>query len=187
MGGQETQNNNKGDTLTFRYSRTNDVYTVSRLAKLQGKSPSTIRKRYERGWLQDEIIEGKRASKVSAHVVLEHTVSAYQPSHRPIDRDLLPHLSRAQLEAVLHRERYDQDDYLESFETWKETMPHITFEMYKNKFARAFWPNCKEYMTYKRFSKQPESVQTAVREIDPDFSAKMDAEKATLEELKDLL
>ncbi|MCK1695075.1 hypothetical protein [Bradyrhizobium sp. 144] len=58
---KRTQNNNKGDTLLFHYSRTGDTYTVSRLAKLQKIAPSTIRKRKQRGWTDDEIIEGKRA------------------------------------------------------------------------------------------------------------------------------
>lgn len=57
---KRTQNSNKSDTLLFRYSRTRDVYTVSRLAKLQSVRPSSIRKRLERGWTDDEIIEGRR-------------------------------------------------------------------------------------------------------------------------------
>jgi hypothetical protein len=57
---KRTQNSNKGDTLLFHHSRTKDTFTVSRLAKLQGVSPSTIRKRLERGWTDNEIIEGER-------------------------------------------------------------------------------------------------------------------------------
>jgi len=57
---KRTQNNNKSDTLTFFYSRTGETYTTSRLAKLRGYSPATIRKQRERGWSDDEIIEGKR-------------------------------------------------------------------------------------------------------------------------------
>jgi hypothetical protein len=58
---KRTQNNNKGDTLLFYYSRTGETYTVSRLAKLHNVCPSTIRKQKERGRTDDEIIEGKRA------------------------------------------------------------------------------------------------------------------------------
>jgi hypothetical protein len=57
---KRTQNSNKGDTLLFHYSRTGENYTVSRLAKLHKVSPSSIRKRLERGWTDDQIIEGKR-------------------------------------------------------------------------------------------------------------------------------
>jgi hypothetical protein len=57
---KRTQNSNKGDTLLFNYSRTGETYAVSRLAKLRKVSPSAIRKRKERGWTDDEIIEGKR-------------------------------------------------------------------------------------------------------------------------------
>lgn len=58
---KRTQNSNKGDTLLFNCSRTGDTYTASRLAKKQKVSPSTIRKRKERGWTDAEIIEGRRA------------------------------------------------------------------------------------------------------------------------------
>jgi len=54
------QNNNKGDTLTFYSSATREVFTTSRLAKLQRVSPTTIRKRLERGWSDDEIITGRK-------------------------------------------------------------------------------------------------------------------------------
>jgi len=60
---KRTQNSNKGDSLLFHYSRTGDAYTTSRLAKLQKVSPATIRKRYERGWSDDEIIEGRKTSE----------------------------------------------------------------------------------------------------------------------------
>jgi hypothetical protein len=55
-----TQNSNKGDSLLFYYSRTRETYTVNRLAKLRKIAPNTIRKRKERGWSDDEIIESKR-------------------------------------------------------------------------------------------------------------------------------
>lgn len=57
---RHTQNNNKSDILTFYYSRTGDVYTTSRLSKLQNVSAGAIRKRRREGWTDDEIIEGKR-------------------------------------------------------------------------------------------------------------------------------
>lgn len=57
---KRTQNSNKGDSLLFCYSRTGDTYTTARLAALRKVRPSTIRKRKERGWTDDEIIEGKR-------------------------------------------------------------------------------------------------------------------------------
>jgi len=57
---KRTQNSNKGDTLLFYYSLTGDTYTVSRLSKLRKVSPSAIRKRKQRGWTDDEIVEDKR-------------------------------------------------------------------------------------------------------------------------------
>jgi len=62
---KRTQNANKGDTVTFHNSRTGEVYTTSRLAKLQGVSTDAIRKRHARGWSDDEIIAGKQSSNQS--------------------------------------------------------------------------------------------------------------------------
>ncbi len=57
---KRTQSNNKGDTLIFHDPKTSAQFTASRLAKLQQVSQSTIRKRLERGWRDEEIIAGKR-------------------------------------------------------------------------------------------------------------------------------
>lgn len=64
---KRTQNSNKGDTLLFFYPRTKDTYTVSRVAALQGVRKSTIRKRKERGWTDEEIIEGRRQTAVPCY------------------------------------------------------------------------------------------------------------------------
>jgi hypothetical protein len=60
---KRTQNSNKGDSLTFHDRHSGEVFTTSRLARLQGVSQSTIRKRHERGWSDLEIIEGARLIK----------------------------------------------------------------------------------------------------------------------------
>lgn len=57
---KRTQNNNKSDTLTIYDQHTGEVFTASRLAKLQGVAASTIRKRLARGWADAEIIAGVR-------------------------------------------------------------------------------------------------------------------------------
>ena len=59
---KRTQNNNKGDTLMIYDQRTGEVFTASRLSKLQGVDPSTIRKRMERGWSDAQVIAGTRSS-----------------------------------------------------------------------------------------------------------------------------
>ena len=58
---KRTQNNNKGDTILFHLPDGSTI-TASRLAKLQGVSTSTIRKRTARGWSDNEIIAGKRSA-----------------------------------------------------------------------------------------------------------------------------
>ncbi|MFT4129725.1 hypothetical protein [Labrys sp. (in: a-proteobacteria)] len=87
-----TQNSNKSDTLTFLYSRTGDVYTTSRLAELRGVSAAAIRKRRERGWTDDEIIEGERTEPVlvpdnsapdHAHKLVDPNAPTPKASHAP--------------------------------------------------------------------------------------------------------
>jgi len=63
-----TQNGNKGDSLTFHCPQTNEVYTTSRLSKLQGVAGGTIRTRRSRGWSDAEIINGKK-QKMTAPAV----------------------------------------------------------------------------------------------------------------------
>jgi hypothetical protein len=59
---KHTQNNNKSDTLTFHCSKSGELYTTSRLAKIQKVTADAIRKRRREGWSDDEIIAGKRSS-----------------------------------------------------------------------------------------------------------------------------
>jgi len=68
---KKTQNNNKGDNLIFHDPATGEHYTTSRLAKLQNRKPSTIRKRQERGWTHAEIIAGHRLLPLTPPSVVE--------------------------------------------------------------------------------------------------------------------
>ena len=60
------QNNNKSDNLAFQCSLTGKVYTAPALAKIQNVSEAAIRVRKNRGWSDDEIVAGVRASKPCA-------------------------------------------------------------------------------------------------------------------------
>jgi hypothetical protein len=62
---KHTQNNNKSDTLTFYCSKSGEVYTASRLAKIQNVTADAIRKRRREGWSDDEIIAGEKLSPSS--------------------------------------------------------------------------------------------------------------------------
>jgi len=62
---KKTQSTNRSCVHLIRSTGTNEVVTTRQLAKRQGKSASTIRKRLERGWTPDQIIAGKRAKALS--------------------------------------------------------------------------------------------------------------------------
>ena len=62
---KKTQSTNRSCVHLIRSTGTNEVVTTRQLAKRQGKSASTIRKRLERGWNSDQIIAGKRAKALS--------------------------------------------------------------------------------------------------------------------------
>lgn len=57
---RKTQNNNKGDSLSFHCRNTGRHYTTSQLAKKQKITPTAIRNRRSHGWTDAEIISGHR-------------------------------------------------------------------------------------------------------------------------------
>lgn len=76
---KHTQNNNKSDTLTFYCSKSGEVYTASRLAKIQNRTADAIRKRRREGWSDDEIIAGEKLS-LSSTLSEPSTGSGYIPA-----------------------------------------------------------------------------------------------------------
>jgi hypothetical protein len=79
---KRTQNNNKGDTVSFCNSTTGEYCTASRLAKLQKVTPSAIRKRLKMGWTDAEIIARKRLRPVPVSPVVE-PIKAPPPNNLP--------------------------------------------------------------------------------------------------------
>ena len=160
---KRTQNSNKGDSLLFYYSRTGDTYTVSRLAKLRKVSPSTIRKRKERGWTDDEIVEGKRHV---APVDIEHSPRASvrrdrkhyysQPEPPPPETPF----QRNAKYAVWHRETYGEEYCLADFETLSED--GVRLEGYDRFFTR-WWATWKPHLKWQRL---PEWAQELTAKID---------------------
>lgn len=61
---KRTQSSNKTDAHLFAITDGTNTFTTAQLAKQQGVSMSTIRKRFERGWKDDEIIAGQRQPKL---------------------------------------------------------------------------------------------------------------------------
>jgi hypothetical protein len=162
---KRTQNSNKGDTLLFRHSCRKGNYTASQLAKQQGVSPSTIRKHLERGWTDDEIIEGKRHRPP---VTIEHSppVSVQRarkhqhlrPAHSKMPPDT-PWQRNASY-AAWYREQGGEEYCLADFETLKED--GVTRAGYEWKFAK-WWPQWKPHVIQKDL---PEWAQELIAKIE---------------------
>jgi hypothetical protein len=154
---KRTQNSNKGDTLLFSHSRTNETYTVSQLAKRQNKSPATIRKHLERGWDDDEIIEGKRRRVQSVN-------SPTLPSHRPRKypransilhkgsrdaRDIMR--DRRNASVAHHRAEYGEEYCLCDYETLAEISMEVGVPINRSDYERKFtkwWAEWKPYLAW---------------------------------------
>ena len=170
---RRTQNNNKGDTLTFFYSRTKDTYTTSRVAALQTVAAGTIRKRKERGWTDDEIIEGRRSktSKTASTASRQKCVwgSAYEPERVISEREKkFEELARAYAE---HRQLYGEEAMMAPIEVLNDCLPEncskATEQGYEQVFRR-IWPDHRHHVN---FSNLPQSQRELIKKIDPDFYA----------------
>jgi hypothetical protein len=193
---KRTQNNNKGDTLTFHDHQTGEVYTTSRLAKLQGVSHSTIRKRMERGWSDAQIIVGTRSSP--------SPISDKQAPPPPSPRAVEPREKRQQIapmrsrsareiefermaeEIAFYREHYGVEEMLAPPSVINEGHPeawHVTDEQWLVHFKR-LWP---EYRPHIIFERADPYHQRAIELIDPEYVKRERAKIARREELKALL
>src|SRR3954453_24199800 len=168
---KRTQNSNKGDTLLFYYSRTGHSYTVSRLAKLRKAAPSTIRKQKERGWSDDEIIEGKRHNDglndlPSPAVMRARKPHQWRPQHPappPEDSQWL----RDARDAAWHRQEYGEEYCLAEFEILKED--GVSREGYDWKFGK-WWHRHKPHIIRNRL---PEWAQVLIAKIEGTTVAEM--------------
>ncbi|ESX80262.1 hypothetical protein X759_14070 [Mesorhizobium sp. LSHC420B00] len=174
---KRTQNNNKSDTRIFYYSRTGDTYTVSRLAKQQGVAPTTIRKREERGWSHDEIIEGKRTAPPSSPLhssgyIQKHSPALQQP--RPLTADEIRFKRMADYYQS-QREMYGEEPLPMSYEDMQEhpEFASVTPEKYERKFAR-LWP---EHRPHLNFDNASASHQQLIAKIDPRYVLKITAKR----------
>ncbi len=190
---KRTQNSNKGDSLLYQYSRTGDNYTTSRLAKLQNVSAATIRKRFERGWTDDEIIEGKKAQQVIAPprpLSPEGSRPAASRNSSPVayQRPEVPRsAAQIEFERVAERFRWEREEYgeealvctLEELNNHELPLPPITEEQYERYFLK-FWPSHRPHLNF--WNARP-SHQRLIEKIDPDYVAKQKHEKQKREKL----
>ncbi|BCM16732.1 hypothetical protein [Mesorhizobium sp. J8] len=169
---KRTQSNNKSDTLVFYYSRTNDTYTVFRLAKLQGVAPTTIRKRKERGWSDDEIIEGRRAALAPQQALMPSPRTASSRWARDIA------FQRMAERYASMRENGEPEEVIATYECLMEEIPEhfscVTRQQYERKFAK-LWPQHRPHVI---FDKLPIVQQQLIEKIDPDYVAKVRARES---------
>jgi hypothetical protein len=157
---KRTQNSNKGDTLLFHYSRTGDTYTAFRLGKLQKVSPTTIRKRRERGWTDDEIVEGRRHAQLAeAHdnpgISIPHArVPRPRRETQNSAKDIL--YQRNSEYAAFHRAEYGEEYCIADFEYRRDSAAEvgisISQEAYKRFFAK-WWKEQKPHLILERMPK----------------------------------
>ena len=108
---KRVQNNNKGDTLEFTHSVTDEKWKASELAKREGVSINAIEKRLARHWTHDEIIEGRRRPKFP-----QAPVGCAAP--------LAPHDPKASAQSALEgKEATKYDNQLAG--QWEQTMRQL--------------------------------------------------------------
>ncbi|MFC6446616.1 hypothetical protein [Shinella zoogloeoides] len=201
---RHTQNNNKSDTLTFYYSRTRDVYTTSRLSKLQNVSPDAIRKRRCQGWTDDEIIEGKRTSSVPKPHVTKGATGAVGPASSKFPAGLytpaqLALLSRSEKQLtsasdiMFHRDAHYQqwerstngtEHMLPTYEEFLELGEEfavMTPESHKRGFLSR-WGNLRPHVIYGNLLPHQKAM---LAEYDPAWVACQEAKARPEQELKD--
>lgn len=184
---KRTQNGNKGDSLLFHYSRTGEVYTTSRLAGLQKVPAATIRKRLERGWSDDEIIEGKRAENVIApqrprssggspraasgtcsRAAYERTEGPRSAAEIEFQR-MAEHFQR-------HREEFGEEALPATLDELNDhglPLPCVTEEQYELRF-RKLWPELRPHL---HFWNATPFHQKLIEKIAPDYVEKQKREK----------
>ena len=200
---RHTQNNNKSDTLTFYYSRTGDVYTTSRLSKLQNVSPDAIRKRRCQGWNDDEIIEGKRTSSTPKPKMTKGTTGTVALASKFPARLYTPTqlalLSRNENQLTLasdimfHRNAHYQqwerstngtEHMLPTYEEFLELgeeFAAITPDSHKRSFLLR-WENLRPHVIYRNLLPHQKAM---LAEYDPAWVASQEAKKQPGQELKD--
>jgi hypothetical protein len=203
---RHTQNNNKSDTLTFYYSRTGDVYTTSRLAKLQHVSAGAIRKRRRDGWTDDEIVEGKRSVSQPRNQTATGTIAPPSPASRfpiglytPRQLALLAR-SEAQLSSAADiqfhrdahyrqwcRENQGEESMLPTYEEFHQIFEAhaagITREVHKRGFLR-HWKDFRPHVVYRDLKPYQKAM---LAEYDPEWTAAQEAKEKAWAAAKDAI
>jgi hypothetical protein len=190
---KRTQNNNKGDTLTIYDQQTGEVFTASRLAKLQDVAVSTIRKRLARGWADAEIIGGVRSAapshsqkQLSPFPSIEVVELTRNPTRvvRASSRSAQEIASERMAESItFYREHYGVEEMLAPPSVINEGEPeatHVTDEQWMFHFRRC-WPAYRPHIIFERADPYH---QRAIELIDPDYVSREREKIAQEKELK---
>ncbi|MGE4305499.1 MAG: hypothetical protein AB7E24_15885 [Novosphingobium sp.] len=194
---KRTQNNNKGDTLTIYDQQTDEVYTASRIAKLQGVSASAVRQRLARGWSHAQIIAGTRSSLPPTSDKQVHPApSTHSVEPRAKSVTIVPLRSRSTREIefermadeiAYYREHYGVEEMFaplhELNEDEPDTAKHITEDQWMARFER-LWP---EYRPHIIFERADPYHQRAIELIDPEYVKRERAKITRREEAKALV
>lgn len=190
---KRTQNSNKGDSLTFHDPKTGEIFTTSRLAKKQGVSPGTIRKRLERGWSDAEIIEGRRPERLPVPARCPTSPAPHfcpPPSAQP-SRPRPRTAAEIQFERTAELFRWVREEHGEEYlpapiDVLNEGLPPhvtpVTQENYDRHFAHK-WPRLKPHLIFERARPYHQAV---IARIDPEYVEQQMAKaalKATLREV----
>lgn len=190
---KHTQNNNKGDTLTFHDQQTGEVFTASRLAKLQGVDASTIRHRRARGWSDAAIIAGTRSSSIENCLPPPHC-RAYEPrdehetriQRRPKSAQEIEFDDMA-AEFAEARKNGEEEPLLATHHELNDGLPFgtrpVTEEEWLFRFKK-FWPKYRQHLIFERASPYH---QRAIAIIDPEYVKREQTKIAHRDELKSLL
>ncbi len=194
---KHTQNNNKGDTLTIYDQRTGEVFTASRIAKLQGITASAIRHRRARGWSDAEIIAGTRS--LSPSPAIEKCLSPPPPrAHEPrVEHETrVPMRSRSikdieferMAEYFAHCREHDGEEALlvphyEINDGSPEGTRPVTEEEWLAHFEK-LWPSYRPHLIFERAEPYH---QRAIEIIDPEYVKRERAKIARREKVRSLL
>lgn len=84
------QNSNKGNNIRLFYQ--NEYLTIAQWASKTGQNPSTLYKRYKRGWADKEVILGcKKAAVSSALTKKWRFLDIKKPNHQQLETAYLKH------------------------------------------------------------------------------------------------
>jgi len=176
----KVQNNNKGDTLTFTYSRNGMTFTTSQLSEHFNVTKDAIRKRRKEGWTDDEIIEGKRgypkrtnnSAEDSHRASVAQSPSTSAASHSVPIRQSAREIAfqRMRERYVQHRSECGEEAFPAPLEVLNEGLQpghkhYVPVEGYERKI-RQLWP---EHRPHVIFDNLPLSQQILIAKIDPEY------------------